>query len=202
MHEQLLQKQLLKQTFIDYATQCIQPAKDFFEDSVNEELSQVVSALKAARLFSPSKVHEMKPTTAAVDELKAFPFLSDKLEYLMLELPMYIAAAKDVSHTTDMLEWWKSKESKLPHSADRSMEAALLCSAFVGSCWESFFSSEQIILQATGTLYGRLYRIVLNAPIQQKRLVVTFDFLLRAQHGIIVEDQWHNRLHLPALENG
>ena len=65
----------------------------------------------------------MKPTTAAVDELKAFPFLSDKLEYLMLELPMYIAAAEDVSHTTDVLEWWKSNESKLPHSADRSMEA-------------------------------------------------------------------------------
>ena len=26
--------------------------------------------------------------------------------------------------------------------------------------------------------------------------------LLRAQHGIIGEDQWHNRLHLGALENG
>ena len=51
-------------------------------DAVNGELSPVVTALKAACLFSPSKVHEMKPTTAAVDELKAFPFLSDKLENL------------------------------------------------------------------------------------------------------------------------
>ena len=47
-------EEAFERTFIDYATQCIQPAKDFFEekfDSVNEELSQVVSALKAARLF-------------------------------------------------------------------------------------------------------------------------------------------------------
>ena len=40
----------------------------------------MVSAFKAARLFSPSKVHEIKPTTEAVDELKAFPILTDKLE--------------------------------------------------------------------------------------------------------------------------
>ena len=71
----------------------------------------MVSAFKAARLFSPPKVYEMKPTTAAVDELKAFPFLSDKLENLKLELSIYIAAAEDVSNTTDVLEWWKSNES-------------------------------------------------------------------------------------------
>ena len=46
-----------------------------------------MSAFKAARLFSPYKVHEMKPTTAAVDELTAFPFLIGKLEDLKLELP-------------------------------------------------------------------------------------------------------------------
>ena len=46
----------------------------------------------------------MKPTTEAVDELKALPFLSDKLENLKLELPMYVAAAEDVSNTTDVLE--------------------------------------------------------------------------------------------------
>ena len=52
-----------EQTLIDYATQCIKPARDYFEekfDAINGELSPVVSA----RLFSPSKVHEIKPTTA------------------------------------------------------------------------------------------------------------------------------------------
>ena len=56
-----------------------------------------MSAFKAARLFSPYKVHEMKPTTAAVDELTAFPFLIGKLEDLKLELPTYMAAVEDVS---------------------------------------------------------------------------------------------------------
>ena len=44
----------------------------------------MVSAFKAARLFSPSKVHEIKPTTEAVDELKAFPILTDKKNPLSL----------------------------------------------------------------------------------------------------------------------
>ena len=118
-----------KQTLVDYATQCIQPAKEYFEekfDAVNGELSPIVSAFKAARLFSPSKVHEIKPTTEAVDEFKAFPFLSDKLENLKLERPMYIAAAEDVSNMTDVLEWWKTNESKLPHWAEACKHALLV----------------------------------------------------------------------------
>ena len=44
-----------EQTLVDDATECIQPAKDYFEekfDAINGELSPVVSAFKAARLFS------------------------------------------------------------------------------------------------------------------------------------------------------
>ena len=93
---------------------------------MNGELSPVVAAFKAARLFSPSNVNEMKPTTADIDELKAFPFLRDKLENLKLELPVYIAAAEDVSNTTDVLEWWKSNESKLPHWAEACKRALLV----------------------------------------------------------------------------
>lgn len=85
-----------------------------------------MSAFKAACLSSPSKVHDMKPTTQAVDELKAFPFLSDKLESLKLELPMYIAAAEDVSNTTDVLEWWKRNKSNLPHWAEACKCALLI----------------------------------------------------------------------------
>ena len=77
-------------------------------------------------MFSPSKVNEMKPTTADIDELKAFPFLRDKLENLKFELPVYIAAAEDVSNTTDVLEWWKSNESKLPHWAEACKRALLV----------------------------------------------------------------------------
>ena len=51
--------------------QCIQPAKENFEEkfnAVNGEFRGVVSAFKAAHLFSPSKVHKMKLMTEAVDE--------------------------------------------------------------------------------------------------------------------------------------
>ena len=36
-------------------------------------------AFKAARLFSPKKVHMLEPTLAMVDTLAAFPFLKEKL---------------------------------------------------------------------------------------------------------------------------
>lgn len=86
---------------MEYATQCSQPAKYYFEekfDAVNGELHAVVSPFKAAHLCSPPIVHEIKPTTVAVNQLEAFPFLSDNLENLKLELPIYIVtAAEDVS---------------------------------------------------------------------------------------------------------
>ena len=55
------------------------------------------------------------PTTAAVDELRAFPFLIDKLEDLKLELPTYMAVVEDVSNRIDILQWWKDKEQTIPH---------------------------------------------------------------------------------------
>ena len=39
---------------------------------------------------------------------------------------MYIAAAEDVSNTTDVLEWWKSNETKLPHWAEAYKRALLV----------------------------------------------------------------------------
>ena len=68
----------------------------------------------------------MKPTTAAVDELKAFPFLSDKLENLKIELPTYMAAVEDVSNTIDIIEWWRDNEHKLPHWSAACKRALLV----------------------------------------------------------------------------
>ncbi len=53
--------------------------------------------------------------------------------------------------------------------------AMLGCALAVERAFSLF---EQFILQATGTLCGGLYRIILNAPIRKKRLttlVVIFD---------------------------
>ena len=81
---------------MNYATKCIQPRKDYFEekfDATNGELGTVLCAFKAARLFSPSKNHEMKPNSDVVDDLKALPFLIDQLANLKIKLPVYLAAS-------------------------------------------------------------------------------------------------------------
>ena len=147
-----------EQILLDYATECIEPAKSYFEekfDAVSGEFSQLVSAFKAARLFSPYKVHEMKPTTAAVDELTAFPFLIGKLEDLKLELPTYMAAVEDVSNRIDILQWWKDNEQTLPHWSAACKQILLVNPS--SAAVESFLSSQQLVQKATGTVNGRLH---------------------------------------------
>ena len=53
---------------------------------------------KYARYFDPPKVSELNPSATDIDHLKAFPFLSNKLEDLKKELPSYLA--KVVFHLT------------------------------------------------------------------------------------------------------
>lgn len=72
-----------------YATQCIQPGFIYFQEKFKGELGNVVDAFKAARLFSPSKAHEMQPTAEKIDDLTVFPFVQQAvLPHLKTELPM------------------------------------------------------------------------------------------------------------------
>ena len=81
------------------------------------ELSSCVSAFKAAQLFVPSKIAEIRPTAAEIDSLKAFPFLSNAvlLQNLKAELSVYLAKAADVSPETNTLLWWQNHSTDLPH---------------------------------------------------------------------------------------
>ena len=78
------------------------------------ELCNVVVAFKAARLFLPSKVNEIKPDASIIiNSLKAFPFLDNSsiLDGLKEELPSYLAKAEDVQvmENTEVLLWWKKQ---------------------------------------------------------------------------------------------
>ena len=86
----------------------------------------IFSLFKAARLFLPYMVHELKPTSETVNELKAFLFLNDKLGDLKAELPAYIASAEDVSSESDTMNWWKRNELILPHWAEACKRALLV----------------------------------------------------------------------------
>ena len=81
----------------------MQPAYDYFHLKFNNDLKPVLDAFKAARLFSPSKFHELKPSAADIDCLKAFPFLNSQptIDGLKSEIPTYMAASEDVPKTPD-----------------------------------------------------------------------------------------------------
>lgn len=67
-----------------------------------------MAAFKAARLFLPLKVVEMKPDATVADILQAFTYL-DKSTFLVIlksELPKYLAKAEDFSQDVDPLHWW------------------------------------------------------------------------------------------------
>ena len=89
----------LQHQLIQYGNACVQPAILYFKECLDGCMKNPLSAFKAARLFSPQKVAEMKPDPAVIDGLAVFPFLSAQstLCNLKEELPEYMAKAEDVS---------------------------------------------------------------------------------------------------------
>ena len=103
--------------WMQYARSCIDNGLKYFNQKFTEELSGSVKAFKAARLFVPHKLDELKPAPIDVDDLSAFPFLNEAslLDQLKKELPAYIAKAADLSETTEPLAWWKKYRTELPN---------------------------------------------------------------------------------------
>lgn len=95
----------------------MQPGLNYFLTKFTEDLSDSVTAFKAARLFVPQKITEIQPDSTAIDALAALPFLRDPsiLSQLKAELPEYLVKAADVSADMAPLEWWDRQEHSLPH---------------------------------------------------------------------------------------
>ena len=79
----------------------------------NNELSVSLSAFKAACLFVPVKLKEMKPDITIVNTLRNFTFLNSQsiLDDLKSEFTQYVAKAVDV----DTLLWWLNHSEELPN---------------------------------------------------------------------------------------
>ena len=116
------------QQLMVYAKKCVEPGLKYYQDRFAGELSCVVAAFKAARLFLPQKVDEMKPDASMVDTLKAFPFLNTSLilDGLKQELPSYLAKAEDISADTEPLAWWKKHAGQLPRWSSAACKVALV----------------------------------------------------------------------------
>ena len=100
-----------EQLLIRFAKNSVRPAYEYFKQKFdyNNGLKDIILAFKAARVFSPPQMDELKPTPAEIDTLEKFPFLDSCLIHrLKEELPAYIAAVEDVSCDVDVAKWWKN----------------------------------------------------------------------------------------------
>ena len=103
---------------LSYAKACVEPAYSYFKTKFDQDLRPTLLAFKAARYFSPYKVHELRPTAGDLDSLKSFPFFDQEIiDGLKSELPSYFAAAEDVSEQVDAIGWWNGHKSNLPRWA-------------------------------------------------------------------------------------
>ena len=75
-----------------------------------------VDAFKAAQLFVPHKVIQIRPDANAIDSLKAFPFLNfpSIIAGLKSELSDYLARAAGMSSEVDAIQWWQQESRDLP----------------------------------------------------------------------------------------
>ena len=143
-----------EQLLIRFAENSVRPAYEYFKlkfDFNNGELKDIILAFKAARVFPPPQMDELKPTPAEIDTLEKFPFLDSCLIHrLKEELPAYIhvTAVEDVSCDVDVTKWWKNHQNELPAWAEACKLVLLVqpssaTAEQVFSLLESSFSSKQ-----------------------------------------------------------
>ena len=108
-----------EQYWIDYAKACIQPGFDYFCRKFENlsDLTPAINAFKAARLFLPAKMNDMKHNATAVASLRTFLDNDQIISDLKSELATYLAAAEDVDIETSPLKWWEVNSVMLPNWA-------------------------------------------------------------------------------------
>ena len=129
-------------------------AYDYFYLKFNNDLKPILDAFKAARLFSPFKFHELKPSATDIAYLKAFPFLSSQeaIDGLKMEIPMYMAASEDVSTEINLIVWWKRHAIELPKWAN-AFKKVLLVSSYRQLQQRGFFQFYKDLLHNSSHLW-------------------------------------------------
>ena len=60
---------------VEHGKRCVQPGIAYYFQQVSTNMKPALEAFKAARLFSPFRLNEIKPSVASLDTVIAFPFL-------------------------------------------------------------------------------------------------------------------------------
>ncbi len=115
-----------QQQLLQYALSCVQPGLQYFLDRKGSSMEEPLACFKPARFFTPSKVHEIRPSALDLDALLCFPFLRSSLSDLKSELPAYLAASEDVSPDFCPLEFWRRHKDSLPSWASAVCKVILV----------------------------------------------------------------------------
>lgn len=67
---------------VEHGKRCVQPGIAYYFQQVSTNMKPALEAFKAARLFSPFRLNEIKPSEASLDTLIAFPFLQSEIPTL------------------------------------------------------------------------------------------------------------------------
>lgn len=145
----------VQQQWINYATQCIRPAYQFYQDKfIHGPLQPLVMIFKSCRLFDPVKVKEMQPDAAAVNALRCVPFFDadNVIQPLQRELAAYQALTDDVAGEINVLEWWSQHSEEIPSWTSACKQILLLqpssaASERVFSLLQNSFNNRQQALQ-------------------------------------------------------
>ena len=117
------------QQLIQYGKSCVSPGLEYYmyTTKFTEDLSESVAAFKAARLFVPQKLLDLKPDASAIDALAAFPFLNTSiLNSLKSELLDYLANATDIASDVTTVDWWRRHQADLPHWSSAAQLVSLV----------------------------------------------------------------------------
>ena len=99
-----------------YGVAAIQPGWEYFTQTVMGAMGPQVEIFKAARLFSPQQICQLRPVANDVDIVTSVAFLDDPalIANLKNELPMYLAKEDGIDNDVDPIGWWKANEADLP----------------------------------------------------------------------------------------
>jgi len=88
---------LLAQQWYQAGLAAIQPGWDYFQQTIQGNMQPQVQLFKAARLFDPRKICELRPAVHEIDIVASIDFLNDPplINNLKIELPRYLTKAEE-----------------------------------------------------------------------------------------------------------
>ena len=107
---------VVAQQYHQYGIAAIRPGWEYFTNTVMGVMGPQVEMFKAAQLFSPRHITQLRPVANDVDVLTSIAFLNDAamVGNMKNELPRYLARAHSIADGIDPIRWWKENEAELP----------------------------------------------------------------------------------------